>query len=56
VRGEAPRSPEDARYFEAWIDHLLQTTASYPDRNSATEKAGVLQKLRDARAVYVRLE
>jgi len=24
VRGAAPRSPEDARYFEAWIDHLLQ--------------------------------
>ena len=56
VRGEAPRSPEDARYFEAWIDHLLQTTASYPDWNSATEKAGVLHKLRDARAVYERLE
>jgi len=56
VRGEAPRSPEDARYFQAWIDHLMQTTASYPDWNSAAEKAGVLQKLRDARAVYERLE
>jgi len=56
VRSEAPRSPADARYFEAWIDHLLQTTASYPDWNSAAEKAGVLQKLKDARAVYERLE
>ena len=56
VRGEAPRSPEDARYFEAWIDHLLQTTGSYPDWNSAMEKAGVLQKLKDARSVYERLE
>jgi TolB protein len=56
VRGERPRSPDDARYFEAWIDHLLQTTGSYPDWNSAAEKAGVLQKLRDARAVYERLE
>jgi TolB protein len=56
VRGERPRSPDDARYFEAWIDHLLQTTGSYPDWNSATEKAGVLQKLKDARAVYERLE
>jgi hypothetical protein len=56
VRGAAPRSPEDARYFEAWIDHLLQTTGSYPDWNSAMEKAGVLQKLKDARSVYERLE
>jgi TolB protein len=56
VRGERPRSPEDARYFEAWIDHLLQTTGSYPDWNSAAEKAGVLQELKDARAVYERLE
>jgi len=56
VRGERPRSPDDARYFKAWIDHLLQTTGSYPDWNSATEKAGVLQTLRDARAVYERLE
>ena len=56
VRGERPRSPDDARYFKAWIDHLLQTTGSYPDWNSATEKAGVLQTLKDARAVYERLE
>jgi hypothetical protein len=56
VRGERPRSPDDARYFKAWIDHLLQTTGSYPDWNSAAEKAGVLQTLKDARAVYERLE
>ncbi len=56
VRGEKPRSPADARYFEAWIDHLLATTTAYPDWNSAAEKAGVLQKLKDARAVYERLE
>lgn len=56
VNGEKPRSPEDARYFEAWIDHLTETTAAYPDWNSPQEKAGVLQKLKDARAVYERLE
>jgi TolB protein len=56
VHGETQRSPEDARFFTAWIDHLLETTAGYPDWNSAAEKAGVLQKLRDARAVYQRLE
>lgn len=52
VRGERPRSSGDARYFEAWIDHLMETTAHYPDWNSDAEKAAVLKQLRDARAVY----
>ena len=56
VGGEKQRSPQDARYFEAWIDHLTQTTSAYPDWNSANEKASVLQKLKDARSVYERLE
>jgi TolB protein len=56
MRGERPRSPQDARYFIAWIDQLLATTARYPDWNSAAEKAGVLQQLKDARSVYQRLE
>ena len=56
VRGERPRSLKDARYFEAWIDHLLETTASYPDWNSPAERAGVLKELNEARAVYERLE
>ena len=56
VGGEKPRSPEDARFFEAWIDHLAQTTSAYPDWNSAEEKAAVLGELAQARAVYQRLE
>ena len=56
VRSEKPRAPDDARFFEAWIDHLVATTDAYPDWNSPQEKAGVLQKLRSARAVYERLE
>jgi hypothetical protein len=56
VGGSQPHSRQDARYFEAWIDHLLQTTAGYPDWNSAAEKAAVLQKLREARTVYENLE
>jgi len=56
VRDQPPRSPEDARYFVAWIDHLAAVTASYGDWNSAAEKAGVLKELADARAVYARLE
>lgn len=55
VAGAPPRSPPDARFFEAWIDHLAQTTSAYPDWNSPAEKAGVLRQLQDARAVYQRL-
>ncbi len=56
IGGERPRSPDDARFFEAWIDHLAETTAAYPDWNSPAEKAAVLARLKEARAVYQRLE
>ena len=51
-----PRSPADARFFEAWIDHLTETTRAYPDWNSPAEKAAVLGQLAQARAVYRQLE
>ena len=56
VSGAPQRSPEDARFFEAWIDHLAATTRAYPDWNSQAEKDAVLAELKDARAVYQRLE
>jgi TolB protein len=56
LRGAAPRSPEDARYFAAWIDRLLSSTDAWPEWNSAAEKAAVLQQLKDARAIYEHLE
>jgi TolB protein len=56
VGGAKPRSPEDARYFAAWVEHLLKTTAAYPDWNSAGEKAGVLSELQAALTVYQQLE
>jgi TolB protein len=56
VQGERPRSSVDARFFEAWVDHLIETTSAYPDWNSPGEKAAVLEQLRHARAVYQRLE
>ena len=55
VAGAKPRAPQDARFFEAWIDHLAQTTSAYPDWNTPAEKAGVLKQLQDARAVYEHL-
>jgi TolB protein len=56
VRSGKPHSRPDARYFEAWIDHLVQVTGNYPDWNSEDEKAGVLRRLQDARRVYESLE
>jgi TolB protein len=56
VAGRKPRSPDDARYFAAWIDRMTETTAAYPDWNSAAEKGSVLDRLAQARAVFVALE
>ncbi|MBS0377354.1 MAG: CehA/McbA family metallohydrolase [Proteobacteria bacterium] len=56
VAGRRPRSPGDARFFGAWIGHLRQVTAGYPDWNSAAEKAGVLRQLDTAASVYKSLE
>jgi TolB protein len=56
IGGKAPRSPEDAKYFAAWIDRTIDTTSQYPDWNSPAEKEYVLKRLREAKAVYERLQ
>ena len=56
LSGQPPRSPGDARFFGAWIDHLRQVTEAYPDWNSVEEKADVLAHLDAARDVFRRLE
>ena len=56
VAGHAPRSPQDARYFAAWIDRMTETTSAYPDWNSAAEKQSVLARLDQARAIYLGME
>jgi hypothetical protein len=56
VGGLPPRSPQDARFFEAWIAHLAAVTEAYPDWNSDAEKAAVLKKLATARGLYQCLE
>ena len=50
-----PASPEDARFFVAWIDRVSEATEAYPDWNSAAEKKHVLGELSAARAVYAKL-
>ncbi len=56
VAGVKPRSPDDARYFAAWIDRMTETTSAYPDWNSAAEKQGVLNRLAQAKAVFLGLQ
>jgi TolB protein len=51
-----PHSADDARYFAAWIDRIAETTAAYPDWNSAAEKHAVLERLAQAKAVFVGME
>jgi hypothetical protein len=52
VGGEPVRSPEDADYFVAWVDRLIQTARTHGGYNTAEEKAAVLKLLFDARAVF----
>jgi Tol biopolymer transport system component len=52
VGGEPRRSPEDAEYFLAWIDRLLEAARTHGGYNTAEEKATVLEQLGSARAVF----
>jgi TolB protein len=56
VAGRSPRSPDDARYFSAWVDRMIETTAAYPDWNNPAEKGMVLERLRQAKSVFVALQ
>ncbi|HMK87128.1 MAG TPA: CehA/McbA family metallohydrolase, partial [Steroidobacteraceae bacterium] len=56
VAGEEPRSPEDAKYFAAWMDRLTEAAQHYPDWNNAAEKRGVLARIAEARAKFVSME
>jgi TolB protein len=56
VAQRKPRSPDDARYFAAWIDRIIDTTKAYPDWNDAAEKRSVLERLTQAKAVFVGME
>jgi hypothetical protein len=56
LAGRAPRSTADARFFAAWVDRTTETTSAYPDWNSDADKAHVLDRLRQAKAVFLALE
>ena len=56
VGGKKPHSPEDAKYFVAWIDRVAEATAGYPDWNSADEKRYVLGRIAEAQGIYLEME
>jgi hypothetical protein len=52
IGGKKARSPEDAKYFVAWIERVMEQTERYPDWNSAAEREYVLKKLEEGKRVY----
>ena len=52
IGGKRAYSKEDAEYFKAWIDRTIDITSGYPDWNSPQEKELVMNRLRQARAIY----
>jgi len=56
VAGEPAKPAEDAAYFIAWIDRMMQDAKSNRDWNTQAEKISTLNLLEQARAVYVGLQ
>jgi TolB protein len=56
VAGSAAKPIEDAAYFIAWIDRMIQDAKSNRDWNTPAEKISVLNLLEQARVVYVGLQ
>jgi hypothetical protein len=52
VDGKKARSPEDAKYFAAWIQRTIEITGQYPDWNSAAEKEYVMGRLSEAKKIF----
>ena len=52
LAGSPLTSPDDAAYFVAWIDRLIQAANSNRDWNNDTEKVRVMQDLNRARTIY----
>jgi TolB protein len=52
IAGIPPRSPDDARFFIAWIDRLREGAERHTGYNSAAEKTAVLDLIARARAEF----
>jgi TolB protein len=56
VAGSTQKPAEDAAYFIAWIDRLIDGAKANKDWNTTAEKDAVLNLLDYARKIYVQLE
>ena len=56
VEGSKPKSAEDAAYFVAWVDRLIENASKNQDWNTEAEKTSVLDLLNRARKVYVGMQ
>jgi TolB protein len=56
IGGQKPRSPDDARYFLDWMDRTVGMTEKYAYWNSVREKELAVEKLREAKKVYERMQ
>jgi TolB protein len=54
VAGRPARSPEDARYFMAWIDRMRAAVEAHGEWNGDGERRETLEMLSRARAEYAR--
>jgi len=55
VAGSHPKPVEDAAYFVAWIDRMIDAAKKNQDWNTEAEKTSVLNTLGSAREVYVQI-
>lgn len=53
VDGAPSRSPQDAAYFAAWAERVLESAQTHPGYNSDAEREETLAALRRARDVYL---
>jgi TolB protein len=56
VAASNAKPAEDAAYFVAWIDRMIDAAKSNADWNTEAEKAAVLETLTSARKVYWQME
>jgi hypothetical protein len=56
VAGSNPKPTEDAAYFIAWIDRLIEAAKANTDWNTEGEKTSVLDLLSYARSIYEQLQ
>jgi TolB protein len=55
VTGSAPKPADDAAFFIAWIDRLIDAANTNRNWNTTAERASVLKMLNEARQVYINL-